>query len=602
MCAKPRSLIWDILKNAPRDLHLRIIFLIVALFVLSLSQGILIALLEPLMRVIFALDTSNDFMPFKSLIPDHLHSYLTDLEYQVKIEHVLLGIPAGLFIAGFVRSVTTYIYQNQLSAISLQVANIYRSRLFANAMQLSFIQFLAKSPAQWMSLIMNDVLYLQLRFSDFVGSFIKDGTVMLSAIITLLFVQPQAALFIAILAPLIAFGMGRTGKRIGGFARIYQDHLALMADAVLDIRQRFGFIRAHRSKDVELKTFQEINNLYFHTVKKSLFVRSAFAPAMEFLGFALFSIIIWLSLHWQLAKELSANKVIVFFAAVGIMLRPLRNIGEQLAKYSETKGALAHSLEVMQAIEKHNYQHVRALSVPAVEAFFCEIAEIKIAYEEAKMAFSASSLQLTSKKTIAVVGPSGAGKSTLIKALAGLIRPQVFAANLSWEEVWDQSFFVSQKPFLFAGTLRENLHYGLDEVTEDKIWQSLTKLGLKQNIKDLVDGLDEPLAGIEHAFSGGQLQRLVLARGLMSEKPLKLYDEVTSAVDASMEAQIVSEIIEVTRLSKQCLVMVTHRLDHLHLFDEVWFIQDGSLMYKGHHRELMQIPRYSQFLETTKKP
>src|SRR4051812_3939015 len=108
MGSKPRSFVVDILKEAPRELHFRIAILILALLLLSLSQGILVALLEPLMKVMFALNTAGEMMSLKELVPTHLHPYFSDIDQEIMVEYVLFGIPFGLFVAGFIRSLTTY--------------------------------------------------------------------------------------------------------------------------------------------------------------------------------------------------------------------------------------------------------------------------------------------------------------------------------------------------------------------------------------------------------------------------------------------------------------------------------------------------------------
>ncbi len=588
----------ELLLVSFKKLKLRLTILFMALIFLALSQGLLVALLEPFMKVIFSLDSQGSEISLQKLLPAHIYPYVANVDLKVQKEWVLIGLPLGLLLSGFIRSISTYSYQIQLNAISLQVADEYRCQLFSKVVSSSYTNFMTKSPAQWMSLIMNDVLYLQLRFSDFVGSFIKDGIVMISAIITLLFIQPSAAFLILFLSPFIAFGMGRTGKRIGSFAASYQNQLALMADSVLDFRQRFSFIRAHRAEAFELLRFRRINEFYYKTVKRSLFVRSVFAPAMEFFGFLLFATIIYAAVHFNLSQELSPNRIIVFFAAVGVMLRPLRNIGEQIAKYSETKGALAASLDVMTKIEG-SFLTLSKKKAPNLLRQL-KIKHLEVAYEAGKKALLAANLEFLPRKSIAVVGPSGAGKSSLIRSLAGLIKPVQFDASLSWEEALDQCFFVSQKPFMFAGSLKENLCYGLPEATDEKIWQALAKVDLASYVKALPAGLDENLVGLENSFSGGQLQRLVLSRGLISEKPIKLFDEVTSALDPVLEAQVVKMLIEDCQKQGYSLVFVTHRLDHLANFDEIWFVEGGKLVYQGPNHELLNHSRYREFLELSK--
>jgi ATP-binding cassette subfamily B protein AbcA/BmrA len=162
------------------------------------------------------------------------------------------------------------------------------------------------------------------------------------------------------------------------------------------------------------------------------------------------------------------------------------------------------------------------------------------------------------------------------------------------------SNLVSQSPFLFSATIRENLVYGLegsaDWSTDDEIWQALESVGLSSFIRLLHGNLDASVSAISANLSGGQIQRLVIARALLRKRTLLLLDEATSAIDLKNEREIVVGTIGLTRIRGLTLVAVTHRLQWLAEYDQVWFIENGTVSAAGRHTDLIKQQRYAEFV------
>jgi ABC-type multidrug transport system fused ATPase/permease subunit len=210
--------------------------------------------------------------------------------------------------------------------------------------------------------------------------------------------------------------------------------------------------------------------------------------------------------------------------------------------------------------------------------------------------FFAENLSIEPGKAIAIIGPSGAGKSTFLKTLAGLVEAIEWDGTPSWEEVRSDASMVSQEPFLFDDSIAENLCYGLAErPTEASVWEALETVNIAAEIKALPDGLRTRLRAIGSNVSGGQLQRLVIARSLLRGKSLWLLDEATSAVDAKSEKDITLRLIGACRAEGRALLAVTHRLTWLEAFDAVWFVEDGEVRLAGPHAALLRERRYRDY-------
>jgi len=420
----------------------------------------------------------------------------------------------------------------------------------------------------------------------------------------LVFVHWPSALVLGLLSPLIAFGMGRTGKRIAKFAEIYQRELGRIAASILDFRSRFDFIRSQQGEEVEHQGFASISLAYYQMIRRSIMVRSAFAPVLEFIGFAIFASAVFAIGRGYLGN-FTPDLMLQFFVALGLLLRPLREIGEQLARLHETKGALKDSLSVFESMLEHaTAKSVQALGPDAQgepSAAVVSLAKIQ-AGMDGQCRFAAEFLELSPGQSIAIIGPSGAGKSTLLKTLAGLVNPIAWEANCDWASFARRVSMVSQEPFLFDDSLRLNLIYGLTESqipSETELWQALNKVNIAEEVKSWPQGLDTRLRAIGSNVSGGQLQRLVIARAILRHRPYWLLDEATAAVDARSERDITLRLIDATRLEQRVLIAVTHRLTWLGAFDQVWFVENGRVSMRGAHQNLLAEPRYRDFVASS---
>lgn len=581
----------------------RLSLIVVSLFVLSISQGLLLVLVGPLIKALFLPASFRESVDLKSVVQPQLLEFFPSLQ-EISLNRLDLCyyVPLAILVAGFFKSIATYFYQLNQQGVALFVAKTYRDKLFRALLDLPFIMIREKSAGEWMSRIMNDVLFLQTRLSDVMSSFVKDGVLILTSYSIIVWIHWPSALAITLISPFIAFGMGRTGKKIATYAEQFQRELAKISTSVLDFRNRFDFIRSQKGEKLEISRFERANEDYFQATKKSIFIRSVFAPAMELIGFCGFAAVLFAVSrgYW----DVSAGIMFQFFAAIGLMLKPLRNFGEQAARFHETMGSLHENMRLFDKVDDYKKQKSTSSLVArppnakldieiGVDETLLNIVEVK--YSD-KTALRVEGLKLARGKAIAIVGPSGAGKSTFIKVLAGLVEPAEWQANISFEAIKAQTSMVSQDPFLFDDLLDSNLLYGLEIIpNSEKIDSILTMVNIKNEVAAMDQGLKTYIRAIGNNLSGGQVQRLVIARALLRDKPILLLDEATSAVDSDTEEDITSRLIETSKQSGLILISVTHRLKWLMKYDEVWFFEEGELKMMGHHNELVKNQRYFDF-------
>lgn len=203
------------------------------------------------------------------------------------------------------------------------------------------------------------------------------------------------------------------------------------------------------------------------------------------------------------------------------------------------------------------------------------------------------SITILEGKKIALVGPSGSGKSTLLKILCGLLRNingTITIQNISLDSMpvtQISTFFtlIPQQSYLFLGTIKENILYNLeDDIPEKEIITVLEKLLLYEKINSLKDGLNTDIQKID--FSGGEKQRIAIARGILRKTPIFLLDEITASLDFDSEKNVISYLEEI--LIKKTVITVTHRIQMMERFDLIIVMEKGSIIAQGSHEELIK--------------
>ena len=549
-------------------------FSFTSLLLMGLGHGALLTLMGPFIQ---ELTGQPSQLP---LWAQPFFSTLNDSTYQ---------IPIAIIAAGMIKVLGTYGFQWNTAKVAVKTTATYRKQLFCGLLSSNFEDIQKKQPGEWMSILMNDVQVLQREVIEALTATIRDGAMIIASWMTLWFISPLSAFSLIIVGPTLAWIMGKVGNRIRQFATTYQKLMANLSAIFFDQRQRFEMIRAQHGEEYEINAFEQINNQHFHFVKKSIFIRAAFAPALEWIGFCFFAFWIF-AINKYPENILSGTNLVLFFAVLASMLRPLKSLGEQMSRLQEVRGILengrqllSNSINLQPQKSTSNTQHPDSIR--------------SLQFKRKNFLLNLEKLDLT-PRAVAIIGQSGSGKSTFAKILASLIPPSIWEAPLQWNQFCTSVTMVSQQPFLFSGTLHENLCYGLDSLpTDEDIQHALWVVDMDQHVHSLPEHLHTTIDSLKNGFSGGQLQRLTLARGLLNPSPILIVDEVTSSLDQACENTVMNRMIKHCKSKNQLLIAITHRLSWLDLADEVWWMEGGQLKAKGTHHDLQEQSAYRQYVQ-----
>lgn len=300
-------------------------------------------------------------------------------------------------------------------------------------------------------------------------------------------------------------------------------------------------------------------------------------------------ILMWLIFHNKMdAGQLVTMQIFSFF-----VFGPLQEIGNIILSYREAEASLNNFHNLMQKApepEPANPKHLGKIQTLAFR---------NVAFQHqtaAQKAINNISFDVRTGETIAFVGPSGSGKSTLMKLLVGLYRPQqgkilynnLDETEIQFDDLRNQIGFVTQDTNLFSGTIRENLLFVNPGASDEDLIDALNKASCQNLLSRAEKGTETMIGEGGLKLSGGEKQRLSIARALLRHPQLLLFDEATSALDSLTEEEITDTIREISREGNQITILIAHRLSTIMHADRIYVLEKGDVVETGNHETLLE--------------
>ncbi|MGZ8523152.1 MAG: ABC transporter ATP-binding protein [Chitinophagaceae bacterium] len=299
--------------------------------------------------------------------------------------------------------------------------------------------------------------------------------------------------------------------------------------------------------------------------------------------------LMWLVFKGQLQPgEIVTMQIFSFF-----VFGPLQEIGNIILSYREAEASLNNFQTLMQKKPEPQALHPKHLG--KIETL--EFNRVGFKHQSAQQsAINDISFKVRRGETIAFVGPSGSGKTTLMKLLVGLYRPQrgkilynsLDENEISFDDLRKQIGFVTQDTQLFSGTIKENLTFVYPGATEKDVYDALNKAACQNLLERAEKGLDTTIGEGGLKLSGGEKQRLSIARALLRKPNLLLFDEATSALDSLTEEEITDTIRDISREGNQITILIAHRLSTIMHADRIFVLEKGDVVETGSHESLLQ--------------
>lgn len=489
----------------------------------------------------------------------------------------------------------------EATRISIEQHSIYKeqqalqSRLLLDFFRQGSGVLASRSAGSLIDMMTSGTEKIQRYRQAFLGSMIG---AMVSPLLVLsimaLLVDPWCALVLlgfVPLVPAIVFGFSKLTRKVSSSSRRRRNQLAASYLDALSGLETLTLLGAADSKGQQLAQVGEENRL---STMRLLAANQLILLVID-LGFNLlllttgFALTLWKVINGAWGSDITVIAPVVSMLGLTLLLlEPMNKIGSffYVGMAGMANQRLVRAFLSGKAPSQGQGGDASSDKTPVTphqsDSFF-SLQDLTFAYSEGDPVLQDLDLEIKPGEWVAICGPSGAGKSTLIEVLKGNLLPSQGAYYLQGRALdadssaWfaDQSALVQQHTWIFTGTIRSNLMMVAPRASEERLWECLEKVRLAAEVRAFAQGLDTPVGEDGYALSGGQAQRLSLARALLSQRQLLLLDEPTSQIDLESEAAITQALAEVAK--EKTIVLLTHRASALEFADRVLYLQDGAL-------------------------
>lgn len=371
-----------------------------------------------------------------------------------------------------------------------------------------------------------------------------------------------------------------------------QVELGKLNGHIEEIYSGLNVVKVYNGKNESDKKFDELNKSVYECNRKSQFLSGLMMPIMNFIGnFGYVAVCIVGAL--LVSKDMITFGVIIaFITYVRLFTNPLSQIAQGLTSLQSTAAASERVFEFLEEPELEKENVTKTLDKAKAKGEV-EFNHVKFGYDSDKIIIKDFNAKIKPGQKVAIVGPTGAGKTTMVNLLmrfyeinSGDIKIDgVNIKDLSRENIHDLFTMVLQDTWLFNGTVKENIVYNNENVTDEEVIDVCKKVGVHHFIKTLPNGYDSVLSDID-SVSSGQRQLLTIARGMIDHKPLLILDEATSNVDTRTE-ELVQKAMDKLSEGKTSFI-IAHRLSTIKNADLILVMKDGNIIEQGNHDELIK--------------
>ena len=361
---------------------------------------------------------------------------------------------------------------------------------------------------------------------------------------------------------------------------------AILHDHLAGIRQ----IKAYTVEPEALDTFDRASRRIGEKHLRVMRGQAVVWPSVSFIAESGIILMVACGAWWTLEGKMSAGTVMSFVVAWGFLFEPISRINPLSQTF--TRGIVA-AKRVFRILDTPDESHITEGLRPETLRGEVRFENVSFHYDENAPAVSDLSFVAMPGETVALVGATGAGKSTVLNLLTRFYEPDagrilldgVPLPDISKEWLRDRLGYVTQESFLFNTTLRENLLLAKPGAEDAELWSALEAANAAEFVRASADGLDTIAGERGTRFSGGEKQRLSIARALLKNPPLLLLDEATSALDNRTE-RLVQQALENLRADRTCFV-IAHRLSTVRAADRICVLEKGRLVESGSHDDLV---------------
>ena len=488
----------------------------------------------------------------------------------------------------------TYIESLTMTDVANKFAKSLRSRISTKINKLPLKYFDKNSIGDTLSRVTNDVDTIAQSMNMSLATLVSNITLFAGTIIMMFYTNWIMAIT-AILSSLIGFVLmflilGKSQKYF--VAR--QEELGNLNGHIEEIYSGLNVVKVYNGKKQADEKFDELNKKVYEANRKSQFLSGLMQPIMNFIGNFGYVAVCIVGAILTMNDMITFGVIVAFITYVRLFTNPLSQIAQAMTSLQSTAAASERVFEFVDEEEMSDQKEITKLLKKDEVKGNIEFQNVVFQYDNNdKPTIKNFSAKALPGQKVAIVGPTGAGKTTMVNLLmkfydinSGDIKIDgISTKELTRENIHDLFTMVLQDTWLFNGTVKENIMYNNENVTDEQIKEVCKTVGLDHFIKTLPHGYDTVLSDND-SVSAGQRQLLTIARGILQDAPFLILDEATSNVDTRTE-ELVQKAMDTLTEGKTSFI-IAHRLSTIKNADLILVMKDGNIIEQGNHEELME--------------
>ena len=485
-------------------------------------------------------------------------------------------------LAGFIMATVTNKFSQKL-----------RKNLSHKINKLPLKYFDKNSYGDVLSRITNDVDTIGQSLNNSISDFVGAITLFIGSII-MMFATNWIMAITGIVASLIGFALmivilSKSQK----YFLLQQQQLGELNGHIEEVYSGHDVVTVYNANKETTQKFDEINNKLYDSARKSRFLSGLMMPLMSFIGSFGYVAICVVGAALVINGNITFGVIVAFMIYIRLFTNPLSTIAQAMTYIQSTAAASERVFDFLDEEEMPSEKNITQKLLPGEVKGNIIFDHVKFGYDEDKIIIKDFSANIKAGSKVAIVGPTGAGKTTMVNLLmkfyninSGDIKiDNISIKDLTRENIHDLFVMVLQDTWLFKGTIKDNIRFNRDNITDEEIKTACKTVGMDHYIRSLSKGYDTMLEEVDN-LSAGQKQLLTIARCMTSSAPLLILDEATSSVDTRTE-ELVQKAMDKLTEGKTSFI-IAHRLSTIKNADLILVMNEGIIIEQGNHEELLK--------------
>ncbi|AVF33903.1 lipid A ABC transporter ATP-binding protein/permease MsbA [Rahnella sikkimica] len=505
---------------------------------------------------------------------------------------ILLWMPLVVIGLMIVRGVSGYISSYCISWVSGKVVMQMRRRLFGHMMRMPVAFFDQQSTGTLLSRITYDSEQVASSSSSALVTVVREGASIIGLFIMMFYYSWQLSVILLVIAPIVSIVIRVVSKRFRNISKTMQNTMGQVTTSAEQMLKGHKEVLIFGGQKVETERFDKVSNRMRQQGMRMVSAASISDPIIQLIASLALAFVLYAASFPSVMETLSAGTITVVFSSMIALMRPLKSLTNVNAQFQR---GMAACQTLFSILDMEQEKDEGKLEVKRVKGEV-EFKNVTFTYPGRDIpALRDISFALPEGKTVALVGRSGSGKSTIANLLTRFYDIQEGKILMDGHDLReytlsslrDQVALVSQNVHLFNDTIANNIAYArTDHYSREEIEKAATMAYAMDFIGKMDKGLDTVIGENGVLLSGGQRQRIAIARALLRDSPILILDEATSALDTESERAIQAALDELQK--NRTSLVIAHRLSTIEKADEILVIEDGCIVERGSHAQLLE--------------